>query len=232
MKKIGLILLGLYYLSPPAFPEAFRPYQPGSVYNLNNYLPWADAGPDIVSYPTGCSVNRLADFAVQLFFPQSKGPFTEIFHSECVRHDLCYRHGSYTYEFTKNYCDDEFAQGLEYRCKMEFRGQEGAQCQRIANVLILGARKFGHLSYHADDYPFRDYGYYYEYMDNRAGQYALLWSLLDPTSERYRALYRHKVNSDLPLPSGQLTRRFLQEFFRKQIGLIILMNRLKIFPVK
>ncbi|MGH8755423.1 MAG: hypothetical protein ACREU0_06310, partial [Burkholderiales bacterium] len=97
-KKIILILLGLYSLNAPAFPEAFRPYQPGSVFNLNNYLPWEDAGPEIVSFPTGCSVNKLADFAIQLFFPQSKGPFTEIFHSECVRHDLCYRHGYYTYE--------------------------------------------------------------------------------------------------------------------------------------
>lgn len=232
MEKIALILLGLCSLNAPAFQEAFRPYQPGSVYNLDNYLPWADASPAMVSYPTGCSVNRLADFALQLFFPQSRGPFTEIFHSECVRHDLCYRHGYYTYEFTKNDCDDEFAQGLENRCKTEFRGQEGAQCQRIADVLILAARKFGHLSYHADDYPFRDYGYYYEYLDNRVGQYALLWSLLDPKSGRYRVLYRHKVNGNLPLPSRQLTRQLLEEFFRKKMGLNQLMRRLKGFPVK
>jgi hypothetical protein len=85
--------------------------------------------------------------------------------------------------------------------------------------LIVAARKFGHLSYHADDYPFRDYGYYYEYLDDRVGQYRLLWSLLEPNSEHARILYRQKVNANLPLPPRKLTHRLLVEFFKKKIGL-------------
>lgn len=230
MNKIGLILLVLYSLNASAFQESFRPYQRGSVYNLNTYLPWENEGPEIVSYPIGCSVNALADFALQSFFPEGLGPFSEVFHSACVRHDLCYRHGYYTYQFTKEDCDNEFAEGLESRCTTVFQGREWIRCQRVADVLIVAARKFGHLSYHADDYPFRDYGYYYEYLDNRVGQYALLWSLLDAKSEQSRKLYRQKVNANLSLPPRQLTHRLLVEFFRKRIGLNQLIGRMKGLP--
>ncbi|MGH8547515.1 MAG: hypothetical protein ACRERU_02715 [Methylococcales bacterium] len=230
MNKIGLILLALYSLNASALQEFFRPYQPGSVYNLNIYLPWEHEGPEIVSYPTGCSVNALADFALQSLFPERRGLFSEVFHSECVRHDLCYRHGYYTYQFTKRDCDDEFAEGLTSRCTTTFQGKERFQCQRIADVLIMAARKFGHLSYHADDYPFRDYGYYYEYLGHRTGQYALLWSLLDANSEHSRILYRRKVNANLPLPPRRLTHRLLDEFFRKRIGLNQLISRMKGLP--
>ncbi|MGH8552083.1 MAG: phospholipase A2, partial [Methylococcales bacterium] len=201
IKTITLIAIGLHSLNAAAVQENVRPYEAGSVYNLNNYLPWQNSGPEIVSYPIGCSVNKLADFSLQLFFPQGNGPFTKIFHAECVRHDLCYRHGYYTYEFTKNDCDDEFAQGLENRCKLEFSTEQRTQCQRLADILVLAARKFGHLAYHSEDYFFRDHGYYYEYLGNRSGQYALLWSLLDPKSKHHRSLYRRIINGDRPLPA-------------------------------
>ncbi len=227
MNKLGLIWLVLYSLNASALQERFRPYQLGSVYNLNRYLPWEGEAPEIVNYPTGCSVNTLTDFALQSFFPESRGPYSRVFHSECVRHDLCYRHGYYTYQFTKDDCDGEFSEGLKNRCTQTFQGTERIQCQRIAEVLILAARKFGHLSYHADDYSIRDYGYYFEYLDNRLGQYALLWSLLDAKSEHSRTLYRRKINSNLPLPPRQLLDRLLEDFFKKRIGLNRLMSRMR-----
>ncbi len=230
IKIIGLILLLVDPVGVSAVEDPFRPYQLGSVYNLVSYLPWGDKSPEIIRYPIGCSGSTLADFGLQLFFPKTEGPFYEVFHPECVRHDLCYRHGYYTYQFTKEDCDDEFAEGLESRCAEVFAEPERIQCQRVAGVLALAARKFGHLSYHADDYPFRDYGYYFEYLDNKGGQYTLLWSLLDAKPESYRELYRQKVNGDLPLPSRPTTRRLLLEFFRKQIGLSQLTNRLKGSP--
>ncbi|MGR9106120.1 MAG: hypothetical protein ACU843_04225 [Gammaproteobacteria bacterium] len=227
IRVIALIVMLPGVLEAAVLSEPFRPYQPGSVFNLSRYLPWNHEAPEIVRYPTGCSVNRLADFALQSIFPKTRGGFSEVFRTECVRHDLCYRHGYYTYQFTKEDCDNEFADGLRSRCVRDFQGDELVECDRVAELLILAARKFGHLSYHADDYPFRDYGYYYEYLEDRAGQFALLWRLLDGNSKRYQALYRRKVNSNFPLPSSGITRRLLLEFFRKKISLHQLTNRLK-----
>lgn len=220
----------LFFLSGKAIAgleESRLPYPPGSVYNLGKLLPWNAEEPAIIRYPTGCSVNAVADFAIQIFFPQSQGAFSQVFHAECVRHDLCYRHGSYTYQFSKTDCDDEFAKGLKLRCSKEFIGSEQRQCQRVADLLTLAARKFGHLSYHADDYRFRDYGYYFEYLDNRGGQYALLWSMLDPKSKFYRRLYRKKVNDNQPLPNGRSTRQWILRFFEKKISLQQLLKHLK-----
>lgn len=202
------------------------------MFNLNRYLPWVEGSPEIVRYPTGCSINAIAEFALQPFFPESRGPYFEVFHAECVRHDLCYRHGYYTYQFSKEYCDDEFAEGLEHRCMRVFQGQKQTRCRRVADILILAARKFGHLSYHSARYPFLDYSYYYEYLEHRAGQYALFWSLLNTKSEQARELYRRKVNYNLPLPSAQFTRRLLEEFFKKRIGLDQLISQLKILPAQ
>lgn len=227
MKNTALIILQLISLNALALQDLPQLYPLGSVYNLKTYLPWENNLPEIVRYPIGCSVNSLADFALQSFFPKTQEAFSEIFHLDCTRHDLCYRHGYYTYQFTKDDCDNEFAAGLESQCNKKFNGQERTQCQRTASILILAARKFGHLSYHADDYPFRDYGYYYEYLDGKSGQYSLFWSLLNTASDQYRTLYRKKVNGNLPMPARQPTRQLLIKFFEKKIGLNQLMTRLK-----
>lgn len=227
MKNFFFILILLFPLVASALQGSPQRYPPGSVFNLKTYLPWENDGPEIIRYPIGCSVNTLADFALQTLFPKSEGGFSKIFHASCARHDLCYRHGYYTYQFTKDDCDDEFAAGLEDRCQEIFQGGERRQCQRTAAVLILAARKFGHLSYHSDDYSFRDYGYYYEYLDNRPGQYSLFWLLLTSESDRYRNVYREKVNENLPLPSRAQTRRLLLDFFTKKIGLKQLITELK-----
>lgn len=192
MKAGGGCLLLLISVNTWALEETFHPYPAGSVFNLNQYLPWGNVEPEIVAYPTGCSVNAPADFTLQLLFPATGGSFSKVFYAECVRHDLCYRHGYYTYQFTKEDCDDEFAKGLENRCIAQFSEIERAGCQRVAGILVLAARKFGHLSYHSDDYAIRDFGYYYEYLEGKAGQFALLWSMLNEKSERARALFQKK----------------------------------------
>ena len=227
MKTGSGFLLLLASVNCLALEETFRPYQPGSVYNLNRFLPWKKGEPEIVAYPTGCSVNAPADLTLQILFPATGATFSDVFHAECVRHDLCYRHGYYTYLFTKDDCDDEFAAGLENRCIAQFSGNERSACRRVAGILILAARKFGHLSYHSDDYAIRDFGYYYEYLEGKVGQFALLWAMLDEKSGRAQALYQKKVNGNRPLPPRNATRRLLTDFFRKKISLDRLLIQLK-----
>ncbi len=226
MKKACFFLLSLFSVGVIAV-EQFHPYGPGSVYNLKTYLPWQRDTNEIVAYPIGCSVNSLADFALQSFFPDSRGSFADVFHDQCARHDLCYRHGYYTYHLTKDDCDDEFADGLGLQCGNFYRGDEFAGCQRVAGMLIMAARKFGHLSYHADDYRVRDYGYYYEYLDDRTGRYALLWSLLGQQPDVQRKLYESKINGNVPLPSKARTRDVLHGFFRNELDLAQLLKALK-----
>lgn len=55
-------------------------------------------------------------FCVTVIFPDSRGSFVDVFHDQCARHDLCYRHGYYTYYLTKDDCDDEFAEDLGLQC--------------------------------------------------------------------------------------------------------------------
>ncbi len=201
-------------------------YEIGSVYNLKRYLPGHDDDKEIIVYPLGCSVNTIADSTLQAFFPQDQGSFSEVFETACVRHDLCYRHGHYTYDFSKDDCDQEFANLLTAQCYNRFQETQLNQCQFVADILILAAEKFGQLSYHSKAFWFTDYGYYYEYLANRKGRYSLFWALLkENQATTDNLLSTPMIDLDKLRPVNQI-KKPLVDFFEKKTDLRQLLSRI------
>lgn len=222
----GWVAVWILLLAGANGATATVPYEQGSVYNLARLLAGDEAGREIVRYPLGCSVNTVADNSLQLLFPSDHGRFSEFFDAACVRHDLCYRHGYYTYGFSKDECDREFAGLLYQRCYDTAADSALTQCKLVAGILSLAATKFGHLSYHSSDFRVRDFGYYYEYLPGRHGRFELFWALLKTEPARVRALLsRSRVALSATLKPEEI-QHLLSRFFRKKVDYRELVVRL------
>jgi hypothetical protein len=71
----------------------------------------------------------------------------EVFHSPCIVHDLCYKHGSYSYEFSRKTCDEEFKNRMQRSCSARYQDENLLRCQVDANTIYEVVRKAGFLFY-------------------------------------------------------------------------------------
>ena len=70
-----------------------------------------------------------------------------VFHSACLIHDLCYKHGSYTYEYSRKTCDDEFRDRMNRTCAARYQDENQLRCRVDAGTIYEVVRKVGFLFY-------------------------------------------------------------------------------------
>ncbi|WP_354671185.1 FG-GAP-like repeat-containing protein [Thiohalobacter sp. IOR34] len=71
--------------------------------------------------------------------PGTKLP-NEFFHDACVTHDYCYRHGAYTYDKTREECDDQMLDDMFTLCEEAWDPARGLKCQAAALMYWNGLR--------------------------------------------------------------------------------------------
>ncbi len=62
--------------------------------------------------PLGCSIPPAIRAISREYNEQA-----DKFHSACVLHDLCYRHGAATYDHSRDACDKEFYENMRTACE-------------------------------------------------------------------------------------------------------------------
>ena len=101
------------------------------------------------SEPLGCSIPTAVLVVSKDYEAQA-----DKFHSACVTHDLCYRHGEATYGMTRKQCDVEFYDNMKAACS-GFKGlgvldpEEFAKCQFAAKQTYEAVRTHGQNHYHS-----------------------------------------------------------------------------------
>ncbi|HEX4924556.1 MAG TPA: hypothetical protein VFV50_10735 [Bdellovibrionales bacterium] len=70
-----------------------------------------------------------------------------VFHTACIVHDLCYKHGSYTYQLSRRSCDDEFRERMTKTCNARYQDENLLRCRADAAGLYEVVRKVGFLFY-------------------------------------------------------------------------------------
>ena len=92
--------------------------------------------------PLGCSIPQTV-LIIEEYSRQA-----DKFHSACVTHDLCYRHGNITYGLSREECDDEFYENMKAACAGTANlgildPEEYAKCQLAANQTYRAVKKHG-----------------------------------------------------------------------------------------
>lgn len=93
--------------------------------------------------PLGCSIP-----AAVLVVSSDYEEQADKFHSACVTHDLCYRHGAATYGLSRDECDAEFYDNMKIACS-GFKGlgvldpEDFAKCQFAARQTFDAVRTHG-----------------------------------------------------------------------------------------
>jgi len=104
--------------------------------------------------PVGCSIP-----AVVTEVSKYHVEYGEKFHSACVHHDYCYRHGYATYGYDQRFCDDRFYADMKAECddslvKVALESladvdklAEGAKCRLAADQFYEAVRRHGHKAF-------------------------------------------------------------------------------------
>jgi hypothetical protein len=71
----------------------------------------------------------------------------EVFFAPCLIHDLCYKHGSYTYSKTRKDCDNEFGDKMRGVCETRYQDESQLRCLIDAHTLHETTRQVGFLFY-------------------------------------------------------------------------------------
>ncbi len=93
--------------------------------------------------PLGCSIPE-----VVLILSEPYGQQAEKFHSSCVTHDFCYRHGSATYGATHAECDLVFYDDMKKACGAKgvfgvLDIEDLGKCQLAASSTYGAVRRYG-----------------------------------------------------------------------------------------
>ena len=97
---------------------------------------------DILSSDFRCSI---PDWAPRLFVLRDDP--SEVFHAACLVHDLCYKHGSYTYGLSRRSCDDEFRNRMIKTCSARYQDDNLFRCRIDASTLYEVVRRVGFIFY-------------------------------------------------------------------------------------
>ena len=102
--------------------------------------------------PVGCSIPEVIS-VVSSFHEEYKHEF----HSACVEHDYCYRHGLATYGLNQAYCDNRFYSDMMELCGSAGGGilgiadldqlAEKAKCRLAADQFYEAVRAHGHKAF-------------------------------------------------------------------------------------
>ncbi|MEQ1879198.1 MAG: hypothetical protein ABL958_21345, partial [Bdellovibrionia bacterium] len=52
-----------------------------------------------------------------------------VFHSACIVHDLCYKHGSYSYNISRKSCDEDFKSRMLKTCNARYLDENLFRCR-------------------------------------------------------------------------------------------------------
>ena len=152
---------------PSALGGQVAPWQCGLVDSTPTYTPDPEVyPPGKREEPLGCSskpifkglTRRISTGVYNL--PE---PYDEFFFEACVTHDLCYRHGSYTYGFSRSDCDRQFAKNLKDTCESKILDPQNRKgCLRIPGPLSRFMTMFGKKYYRSTQSSLQ--GLYCEYL--------------------------------------------------------------------
>lgn len=89
-----------------------------------------------------CSV---PNWAPHLFFMRDNP--SDVFHMACLVHDLCYKHGSYSYNLSRKSCDEEFKNRMIKICNARYENEDLIRCRADVNTIYEVVRAAGFVFY-------------------------------------------------------------------------------------
>jgi hypothetical protein len=95
---------------------------------------------DVLTSDFRCSV---PSWAPRLFFMREEP--SKVFHSACLVHDLCYKHGSYSYQLSRKSCDEQFRDRMVKICNARYENEDLLRCRADVNTIYEVVRVVGFL---------------------------------------------------------------------------------------